>query len=159
MLSSLMIAAAIMFSCEKEDITVKDDNSNQNSTITSVEKASAELRIWYDNGDPDGIEGEDYGCHKSGGNCYPEVVVTPSIGEDLDDVIDVINTEDSEAIISSFHNNESFLSDLFGTDVVENVIDGVYTPSTRGELTADSRIYFLFNSSESLEVVKPVGEK
>lgn len=159
MLSSLMIAAAIMFSCEKEDITVKDDNSNQNSTITSVEKASAELRIWYDNGDPDGIEGEDYGCHESGGNCYPEVVVTPSIGEDLDDVIDVINTEDSEAIISSFHNNESFLSDLFGTDVVVKVIEGVYKPSIRGELTEHNSIYFLFERDNMIEVVKPIGKR
>lgn len=159
MLSSLMVIAAMMISCEKEEVNVKDDKSKQDSTVATVEKKAADLKIWYDNGDPDGVDGEDYGCHKSGGSCYPEVVITPSTGDDLGDVIDDVNTEDREVIISSFQNNESLLNDLFGTDVVENVIDGVYTPSTRGELTADSRIYFLFNSAESLEVVKPVGEK
>ena len=31
-----------------------------------------QLRVYYDNG------GEDYGCNSSGGNCLPDVVITPT---------------------------------------------------------------------------------
>jgi len=151
MMSSLLIAAAVLFSCEKEEVKTNVESSNDVTDHSGVTKAASDMRIWYDHG------GDDYGCHKSGGSCYPTVVITPSLGEDLGDITDVINTENEEDIISSFEDHETLLTDVLGSYVVEQVIDGSYTVATRGELNEDENIYFLFSNADDLEEVKPVG--
>lgn len=157
MMSSLLIAAAVLFSCEKEDVKTNIESSKDVTENPTVAKAASDLRIWYDNGDPDGVEDVDYGCKDSGGNCYATADVTPSTSDDLGDVIDVINTGNEEDIISSFKENERMLKDILGSFVVEQVIEEIYTVAVRGELNEDENIYFLFSSADKLEEVKPVG--
>jgi len=157
MMSSLLIAAAVLFSCEKEEVKTNVESSNDVTEHSGVAKAEGNMREWHDNGDPDGIDGVDYGCWNPGVRCFPDVDVTYSTSEDLGDITDVINTENEEDIISSFEDHETLLTDVLGSYVVKQVIDGNYTVATRGELNEDENIYFLFSSADDLEEVKPVG--
>jgi hypothetical protein len=153
--SSLILATIMLTSCEKEEVTRNQSSSEENNIHSEevVNKAAGSLRIYYDNG------GDDFGCAGSGGNCYPTVTITPSVAVDLGDVIDGVNTGDEDVIRHSFLNNESLLIKLLGSNTFENVIEGTYFPSTRGDLTEANSIYFVFEVDNKVVEVKPIQKK
>lgn len=156
--SSIFLATVVLFSCEKEEIKTNPEDSKDVTENLSESKALGNILEWHDNGDPEGVDGVDFGCWDSGVRCTYEAPVSPSVSEDLIDVIDVIDAGKSADIISTFQDNQSWLSDLIGADVVEKVIDGVYTVSTRGVFTEDENTYFLFSEMNKISEVRPVIE-
>lgn len=78
-LGLMILATLFLISCQKDSL-----NELQQPDLSDVEyirpvgpdDGHEPLRIFFDNGLPDGEEGIDYGCLTGKGSCLPTVVVT-----------------------------------------------------------------------------------
>lgn len=115
-----------------------------------------QLRVYYDNG------GEDYGCNSSGGNCLPDVVITPtSIHNELLNQIQEIrniyqqDVEFANALIGEIiASNEPTFQDIFPQSVINEILNNALKLYIRG--TESYRCILLYNSNNDIVNVYPV---
>lgn len=140
--------ALALFGCQKEDLSPASENSGMRS---KADQRTA-LRVYFDNG------GSDYGCKGSGGNCLPDVVVTPHLRGAVNAVFGVVNSENPTAISHVFENYKDLLSRHMDREDVEGVIRGRYTVKSRGKDSNEPRYLLLYPADRTAaepEVVYP----
>ncbi len=123
-------------SCQKETRSSKSEFTDEPISHTKQQ----DLRMWWDSGRIPGIEGVDYGCEGIGGNCLPEVVVTPKTAALL---TDFAQSTHSKSFASTHYRN---LSKVINTETLDDVIHGKLTVSIRGEIGIGKTGYVKFSS-------------
>lgn len=135
--------------CKKTDLSKNEENVS-----TSILTAKANGRVYFDNGDPNGVEGIDYGCSGSGGGCLPEVTVKPSI---VNPVKNVYYSAGNNSLVSTiFTNNKIDFFEIFGEQNVNDVISGVATVTVRGNISSIENTYFSFVKGGTIQSTVPV---
>lgn len=127
-LIGLVCAALTLAGCQKEQT-----HPNGTSTIGALDETkSASYRVYFDNGAQPGVEGQDYGCAGSGGNCLPDVVVTASLKPAIDNVFTAVYTNNDATIRSAFSANRTALLNYVDKAHVDGVINGTLRARARG---------------------------
>jgi hypothetical protein len=137
----------VLASCEKEIQSVNQDSIN---SIDNVEKAMGS-RFYFDNGKIPGVDGVDYGCSPSAGNCLPEVVVT---GYTIANVLDDLNNEDPTYYKYFFQDWGRELVEVFESEDVENVGDGTHTLVIRD--AGGNKFYYLIMHGTTVVSAYPI---
>lgn len=102
--------------------------------------------MWWDTGREPGAEDIDYGCEGVGGNCLPEVVVTPKLKTLLIDFAQSTNPGD-------FANADyPSLSKVIDGETLNEVIKGELNVSMRGEIGIGKTGYLKFTSGNGTVV-------
>jgi len=155
----LLIALGLM-SCGEESIDSVDtfnENDNLKSRFLNVQPSS-HLRVYYDNGDPDGKWGEDWGCKGTGGNCLETIVIDiprlSSKGYNI--TIKTIVSGNQEEIKKHFSSNKKEILLFLQQNLVEGVIVGELTVTHKGN---DSSFVLIFKDrKENIVAVQPFVE-
>ena len=162
---STFALSVLFMACEK-DVIVPDSEITANEQSAQTISNDADLttkangRIWFDNGEQPGVDGEDYGCDLTGGNCLDEVVVVGLVDQgDMGDVIDEIRGGDAEGIIDLFESNETMLDGYIDPDLVDKVISEYYTVSCRGIFGTSTSAYLKFYDGTTLQNVTPLQKR
>lgn len=129
-------------SCEKEIQSVSHENIDN---TTNVQKAMG-TRYYFDNGKIPGVDGVDYGCSPSSGNCLPDVTV---YGLAVSDILHDLNEEDPINHKYFFQDWSEELEEVFETRDIELVADGTYTLKIRD--AGNNKFYYLI--MDGLDVV------
>ncbi len=137
----------VFTSCEKEIQSV--NQVSMNPTV-NVEKASGS-RIFFDNGKIPGVDGIDFGCASSGGNCLPDVIVT---GLTISDVLDDLNNENPVDYKYFFQDWERDLLEVFESTDVDNVADGTHTLKIRA--AGGNKFYYLIMNGTTVISSYPI---
>lgn len=132
----------IFTSCEKEIQSVNQDSMNP---TVNIEKASGS-RFYFDNGKIPGVDGVDYGCSPSAGNCLPDVIV---YGLAVADVLEDLNDEDPADYKYFFQDWERDLLEVFESEDVENVANGTHSLIIRS--AGGNKFYYLI--MDGLDVI------
>ncbi|WP_343603705.1 hypothetical protein [Fluviicola sp.] len=136
----------IAVGCQKENITPSASSNHSFTTKAQVNN----LRVWHDNGKQPGVDGVDYGCWSTGGNCLPDVIVTPKLSQSLT----AFAFSSSQAGYASA--NYSTLSSVISTSVLDGVIGGELVVSIRGSITATAPGYLTFTAhNQDIKAVYP----
>lgn len=131
--------------CQKENITPA---ASKNTVTTKAQ--SNNLRVWHDNGKQPGVDGVDYGCWSTGGNCLPDVIVTPKMSQNLT----AFAYSTNQAGYAS--TNYSTLSSVISTGVLDAVVSGELEVSLRGSIGSTSPGYLAFKShNQDVKAVYP----
>ncbi|SEC20815.1 hypothetical protein SAMN04489761_2378 [Tenacibaculum sp. MAR_2009_124] len=134
--------AFTLSSCSNEETIAPSDTSG-------VEENTRALggRVWFDNGAQPGVDGVDYGCSGSGGNCLDEVVVygiaSPYVLNDLNDTIGSGNTQGTQHVFEA-HAEE--LSKFIPGKLIDGVINGSLYVKSRGKLNKEQTMYLNFTN-------------
>jgi hypothetical protein len=115
----------LVSSCQKEK-----DNSLSLAEEQGLPKAS--LRVYFDDGTVPGVEGVNYGCSGTGGNCLNDVVVTSELKPAMDNVFSAAYSANDEQIRAAFQTNKAALLNYVSSKHVNGVITGAYTARARG---------------------------
>lgn len=158
---SIFTLGLLFVACEKEIVTPTSELSQNGLNVQDESSESVNVkangRVWHDNGAQPGVDGQDYGCWNSGGNCLAEVVVVGLADiNDMGDITDVVDTGISEDIIDSFDDNERMLDNYINSDIVDGVISGDIIVTGRGALS--STYYFVFNEQGKIVNVTPMSK-
>ena len=138
---------ALLMSCEKE--IEKNNNNSERVTVTENTLKASNLRLWYDNG------GDNYVCAGSGGNCFPDIIVTPHLAVPIEN----FSTNGSLGNYTSLHDlissNMAVYEQIFDRSDLDAVLSGVLKIKTRGN-TGDAKKYILFYSDNTIKAVYPL---
>jgi hypothetical protein len=154
--TSFALFSLILSSCEKEEVKTNDSVLVAETISTEKgsgfeEKAKGNSRVWFDNGSPTGVDGVDYGCKDTGGNCRADVSVSPGIMNDIRNIGDVVKTKNKNLIKHEFITKRAILEVAIDDQYIDNVIKGGLDVDVRGE---EGTMYFLFLAPGNGNVVK-----
>lgn len=136
-------------SCEQDELATKQVSQ----TITP--RTPGINRHYFDNGNPTGTYGVDYGCTTPAIECWDDVVV---VGQKLNVVNDLfanIGSWDDADIQDFADENESDLSDIIGSSETTGIINGTYTLRVRGNSFTPTR-FLITKYGSSLVSVTPI---
>jgi|GEM_PF-1501160 len=154
---AISVIAFGLVSCEGESTDSMDtfnENDNLKSKFLNVQPNS-HLREYYDNGDPDGKWGEDWGCAGTGGNCLETIIIDiPRISKKtFNTVIQKIIVGDKEEIRKHFTKNEKEIEQMLDTDLVKGVIGSKLFVTHKGD---DFTFVLLFkDTKDNVVFVQP----
>jgi len=157
---AISVIAFGLMSCDEESTNSMDafpKNEHLKSKFSNVQPNSA-LRIYYDNGDPDGKWGEDWGCDGEGGNCLETIVIDlPRLSpKAYNIIIKTIVSGNQEEIKKHFSSNKKELLHFLQQNLVEGVIAGELTVTHKGN---DSSFVLIFKDrKENIVAVQPFVE-
>lgn len=157
-MKTLFLSGAILFllsimSCEKDNIVPKPTMESaklqaSNSSDANLNQRASGMRMYFDNGKVPGVDGIDYGCSGSGGNCYPDVTVSPSLAEMCND----FGVSSNPSSFAEDHYSE--LSNVVDQDILDAVINETYSVHLRCEGSTTSTGYLLFkDANEDIQAV------
>lgn len=150
-LFSLLVTACvkeeIVPNCTKQEATV----SKNAQEMDKIGPKKPRLKIWYDNGSPDGTRDIDYGCRDTGGNCLERVTVTAQLKADIRGIGQVILHGSASQIINEFKTKRNLLEPIVGTSHVQGVINSALIPEVRG--VDDDVIYLVFYNQQKTKVL------
>ena len=136
--SALVVAGALL-SCEKTNFNNSQVHDNSEE-FENLVKANG--RVWFDNGNIPGVDGVDYGCAGSGGKCLPEVVVTASIANLVND----FGNTDEPVVFAE--DNYADLSTIISTDDLDEVINSNYSVTLRSPGSSTTTGYIVFKDAD-----------
>ena len=144
---SLIFVIGVFFSCSTDN---NEANENSNNAANFHLKAqSNNLRVYYDNG------GDDYGCSGSGGNCLPDVIITPNLHVMAEGIGNVLSAGSADEVQNFFQNNYDGLAQFIDPVYIEGTINGYYNVSSKGDI--NDRFYIRFaNQNNEFEAVYPM---
>ena len=152
-----LILSTLAISCKKQ-IIEKEENSSVTNTSTQVKLGTGKARhIWiiyeYDGQTAKVV---DIYCKLLGGTCSMPVTVTPN---SIAPVIDIINTEDNLLIVQTFSDQESVLDNIFGADLVDQVINGSNTVKNLGTFAhenGDETFIQFYDGDDNIVATVPI---
>lgn len=158
--SIIFASTAIIFvGCQKEDVQpnmssiTTEQSSGEKPSDNYAEKAYGSRRIFFDDhkGDVDGVN---YGCNSSGGNCLDDVIVTPRLVTIINEIGGSGNTG---VVISIVAKNLRGLEQIVDRDLLHQVLTGALTLNVRGRVNANETAYLLFkDGNQDIVSVQPV---
>lgn len=152
----MSLIVLILNSCQKE----ADSSDIQKSAITKVTKAPpSNLRVWHDNGNPNGQDGIDYGCWDQGGNCLPDVIITPKDQKTIQVLRDIYLLSLSgtqEQIVQVVKENLNVLSSLIDEKILDSVIKGEKQLTVKGNLDENNGAYIIVSENKEIIQVQPM---
>jgi len=157
---AISVIAFGLMSCEGEgtdSVGTFNENDNLKSKFSNVQPSS-HLREYYDNGDPDGKWGEDWGCKGTGGNCLETIVIDlPLLSPKAYNItIKTIVSGNQEEIKKHFSSNKKELLHFLQQNLVEGVIAGELTVTHKWN---DSSFVLIFKDrKENIVAVQPFVE-
>ena len=144
----------LIFGCRKE-------NSPPSSIVVSqkpqsnYEKASVVFLFnWFDDGARPGVDGLDYGCDPSKGNCHAEIVIHGSV--DVGKLCSDLNTGSPSDDQQTFKDYDSFLTSFMDSSDFSNVVNGLLTVRTLGDYDTNGRAYLILDNSSAVNSVYPL---
>ncbi len=163
-LVGLGLAGIFFSSCQQQEDTLKaqDEIITDNTELIDLRVAESPiLTIWHDNGVYPGKDGKDYGCWDEGGNCLPEVIVTPKhpeeeTEEEINTLVNFIGKNKSDSVKESLLKNKDYFSTILGEATLRAVISGKATLQTRGTFEKQEISYILVYSNGKLHHVIPI---
>lgn len=111
--------ALVFMSCSKEQI-----NPINSSNGEPFLGKAAGTHTYLDNGDPDGIEGEDYGCFAGGHNCLDEVEIVTTTAHIINDIGDESDAGNNQGVIDLVRINKNLLKKVVDTSVLDLSLQG-----------------------------------
>jgi len=146
----LLLIVGLAWSCQKAET---------GPSIASKQlvggSAKGSLRVYYDDGTIPGTEGVNYGCSGSGGNCLPDVVVTPGLSSDITNVFTAVYTGNQTSIETAFNTYQNSLLNYVSRDDIDGVIHGTYIARARGA-SPGMRYLIIYDSSGHIVSVYPL---
>src|SRR5690606_12281145 len=116
--------------CEREETISSNDG------IAFRHKSN--YMIYYDNGNPNGTWGKDFGCRDTGSNCIEPILITNYIKVFSYALASRISTGTPTEIREYFTVNRTLLDTLLDYSLVEDVIDGKIFVKHRGGIDEGS---------------------
>lgn len=141
-----MIGAIVSCSTDNNEA---NENANTTAADFQLKAQSGSLRVYYDNG------GDDYGCKGSGGNCLPDVIVTPNVHQMAESIDNIVSAGSPDELNNFFQENYEGLMEFIDPAHIEGTLNGYYSVSCQGNL--EDRFYLRFaNPDNEFEAVYPL---
>lgn len=153
---SYVAILGLIASCNKEKVEPTVRNSTMNTSINDSEEKGSVMdkasgrRVWFDNG------GKDYGCKGSGGNCLPDVIVTPKLMADIRGIGEVILHGNADEIKNEFNDKKASLQEVLNNEHILGVINGKMNVSVKGLDTDVIYMLFSIKSDKNTIAVYPI---
>lgn len=144
-----MIAVFALFSfasCERSEL-ITDPEQNQ-----VVTRSPGINRHYFDNGNPNGVHGVDYGCVAPPISCWDDVVVVGQKLNVVNEIFSNINSWDAQDLQDFADENETDLSDIIGSSETSGLISGTYTLRVKGNSLTPSRFLITMYGSSIVSV-------
>ena len=136
--------ATLFSSCAEDAFTSDIAPSQTSENVDNGERImtrSAPSLHYFDNHDPDGVAGVDYGCFIPPYRCFAPVVVVgkkKDIADYMTDSIGIWTTSEFQDFVDD---NSSDLEDMIGSDETSGLSDGSYSLAIRTSTADDLRIF------------------
>jgi hypothetical protein len=141
-LTLMAIATIITVACQKQNPTPvlnsTTSSSKENTKIWDQVKSNGEpmaVSKWFDYG------GSNFGCSGDPVNCLEEVVITPSLATDIED----LSSANDQADFADKH--YSSLKTAIDTYFLDKIVNGVVTVKLKGTISTSSIGYLRFDNS------------
>jgi len=157
---AISVIAFGLMSCEIEDTSsmyVFNESYSLKSKFLN-NQPNSNLKVYYDNGDPDGEWGKDFGCEGSGGTCLDVIVIDiPRLSPKAYNItIKTIVSGNQEEIKKHFSSSKKELLNFLQQNLVEGVIAGELNVMHKGN---DSSFVLIFKDrKENIVAVQPFVE-
>lgn len=122
----MLLSAIVLFTvgCQEEEnvnpIAMKTTVINNKTNGNSIK-----LRKLYWTS---GHEGATPACHDDiPGNCFPDIVVEPSVASAVADVFTAVSIADQVTVQAAFQANYVSLNTMISTELIDGVINGLFT--------------------------------
>ena len=150
---SVAICTIALIACNKKQInTIAPEASSTVQTPSNQNSRPSPYRVFFTNG-PAGA----YYCASTGGNCYPDVVISSAEKAVFKNVFAVLNSNNPIAIRNVFTNHQTVLSQYIDNDVLARAINGEYNVSSKENIQNETRfIVFTDAVKQSVEAVYPI---
>jgi len=147
----LLTALTLVFiiGCNKNDDLQMGNELSSNRQLQL--RTDNNLRIYYDHG------GKDYGCHKTGGNCLPDIVITADKIQRMDQIFDTVDDGDVDDIITIFTEEYDLLTESVDESTIDSVINGEYTVESKGFNSENIRYLLFYSNQNSIKVLELVA--
>ena len=113
-------------------------------------------RHYYDNGNPNGIVGVDFGCTTPAVTCFDDVIVTGSKLNIVNTIFSNIGSWTASQLESYVSANSTDLNDIIGSTETAGISNGTYSLRTRGSQFMSTR-YLITKSGSTIISVTPIS--
>lgn len=145
---TLLLLTAAGIGCQKEQ-----EAALVSSGFLKYEDGPDPIDTFYNNGDPDGIEGIDFGCWGDPVDCLPSAEIVGNHMAAMDEVFDVVEAGSPTAIREVFAEHEAVLEYYLEDDHIARVLNGTGEASCRISTTPSTRYMVVRNATGQREVL------
>lgn len=111
--------------------------------------------VYYDNGNPSGTWGKDFGCQGTGGNCIEPIVITNLIKVFSFQLAYKVSTGTAIEIREYFTVNQTELGNILDNRLVDDVVAGELYVRHRGGIDEESFVLIFVDENDENQVVQP----
>lgn len=138
-----------------EDAVLPASNTTVNKDVISYRSDTKLNRHYFDNGNPNGTSGVDFGCVTPPVSCFDDVVVVGQKLNVVNDIFSNISSWSAAQLQDYVDENSADMSDIIGSSETNGIISGSYTLRTRGNASMATR-YLVTKSGSTIVSVTPI---
>lgn len=143
----LILLTTVSVSCQKEVEPITGAIGS-----ARYQNGPEPIDTFHNNGNPEGVEGVDYGCWGNPVDCLPTAEINGYDADEMEEVFETVEAGNREAIADVFEEHEGVLGTYLEDAHIDRVIDGSAIANYRWG-TGSSTHYLVVRQSSGQQTV------